>query len=324
MDTGFLRGLRRKYQASASIDPDALGEITRRRRAMQRTRLMDLGAVAASLSFADRDALDPLAVQAIEDTNPTFDPDLVGIYSEEEWLGMVNSAKGKYFEYLVVDRLNGGEAVGDLQLLDGQRAVVAESLNQPGWDVQILGEDGMPVELLQMKATSSASYVRDALERYPDIQIVATDEVADHVDAGLRVLDVDMTEADLQEVVSGTYEGLAPGVLDEFWVAFNPLLPALLIAGTQGYSVLVGKQEFNNAVRVAAERATRGAVALASGAAVKVVADSLLLGASASLVAGMLFDRSRNAEGMRAMTREAAQRNRDRSEFAKLLLGRSQ
>jgi hypothetical protein len=43
----------------------------------------------------DREALDGLAVQAIRDTNPAFDPDALHSYSEAQWLGMVNAAKGQ-------------------------------------------------------------------------------------------------------------------------------------------------------------------------------------------------------------------------------------
>src|SRR5690606_9188109 len=126
MDVRYLRVLTSRYRAHASDDPDALDRILRRHRGLRRTRLMDLAAVAASLAYVDREALDELAVQAIRDTNPSFDPDALHAYSEAQWLGMVNAAKGKYFEYLVVDRLNTGETVGDLQLLPGQQAVVAD------------------------------------------------------------------------------------------------------------------------------------------------------------------------------------------------------
>lgn len=315
MDLRYLRSLLLRYRGHGSDGPDALEQILRRHQGLRRTRLADLAAVAASLAYVDREAIDPLALQAIGDTNPAFDPAAVHDYSDEQWLGMVNAAKGKYFEYLVVDRLNAGETVGDLQLLPGQQASVAESMNQAGWDVRIVDADGHAVEFLQMKATASAGYVHEALERYPDIRIVATDEVADHAGSEARLVDVNMTEAELRQVVSDTYGHLAPGTLDEFWQAFNPLIPLIVIAGTQGYGVLVGRERFDHAVAVASERASRGLVASGTGALVKVVADSLLLGVSAGLVAGMWFDRARNAQAMREFIRQSARRQQGRSAY---------
>lgn len=315
MDVRYLRVLTSRYRAHASDDPDALDRIVRRHQGLRRTRLMDLAAVAVSLAYMDREALDGLAVQAIRDTNPAFDPDALHSYSEAQWLGMLNAAKGKYFEYLVVDRLNAGETVGDLQLLPGQQAVVAESMNQAGWDVRIVDADGRTVEFLQMKATASAGYVKEALDRYPDIRIVATDEVADHAGSDSRLLDVDMSEADLRTTISDTYAQLAPGTLDQFWQVFNPLIPLLVIAGTQGYGVLVGRQRFDDAVAIASERAARGLVASSTGALVKVMADSLLLGASAGVVAGMFFDRVRNTQAMGELVRHSTQRQGTRSAY---------
>ena len=50
--------------------------------------------------------------------------------------------------------------------------------SQPGWDIQILNADGTVDQVLQAKATESVSYVKEALEKYPDIEIVTTEEVA--------------------------------------------------------------------------------------------------------------------------------------------------
>jgi hypothetical protein len=119
MDTRFLQAFRRKYRGQASPEPNALGLIARRHAAMRATRLLDLAAVATSLAYVDRDSLDELALQAIRETNPSFDPSMLDDYSSQEWTGITNAAKGKYFEYLVAERLNAGEAVGDLYLHPG-------------------------------------------------------------------------------------------------------------------------------------------------------------------------------------------------------------
>ena len=91
--------------------------------------------------------------------------------------GFLSAWKGKYFEVLVRDELNAGEWVGDIHLEPGQTALLAESAIQPGWDLQIINSDGSVAQELQLKATESLSYVKEALERYPDIGVLTTDEV---------------------------------------------------------------------------------------------------------------------------------------------------
>jgi hypothetical protein len=66
-------------------------------------------------------------------------------------------------------------------LPDGYHAVLADSPTNPGWDIAILDESGGINEVLQAKATGSIEYVREALSRYPDIQIVTTEEVFGHL-----------------------------------------------------------------------------------------------------------------------------------------------
>lgn len=315
MDTKFLQKFRRKYGDDARSEPDALARITLRHAAMQKTRLLDLAAVATSLAYVDRDALDELALRAIRDTNPAFDPSRIEEYSSEQWMGITNAAKGKYFEYMVVDRLNSGEAVGDLYLPRGYSAQLAESMTQPGWDMRIVDENGGVVELLQMKATESVGYVQDALERYPDIRILATDEAADHLGDNVMVIDANMSEQDLAEAVDQTLHDLAPGSLDQFWESFNPLLPTLIIAASQGYSVAIGKQRVSDALVIAGERAARGLIASSVGAVVKVATDSVLLAAPASILAGFWFDRLRNTDAMARLVRAQQSRQRQRSTY---------
>ena len=84
------------------------------------------------------DDLDPLLQMAIGDTNLWIDDNRWFSLREEERLGAINAAKGKYFEYLVAARLNDGQQVGDLLLAPGQRAELAESMTQPGWDMRIV------------------------------------------------------------------------------------------------------------------------------------------------------------------------------------------
>ena len=97
--------------------------------------------------------------------------DAVSRMSSDELQGLVSSVKGKLFEIELVDHLNSGG------LPDGFHAAMAESATQPGWDIQITDAQGNVSEVLQAKATESAQYVKEALERYPDVDVTTTTEV---------------------------------------------------------------------------------------------------------------------------------------------------
>lgn len=157
----FLDRLIRKYERfqpdNDSFDP--MDDLVQRYRQYKNSLPIDLAAVATSLTLNAGTEIDPLALKAIQDTNPNFNPDKLDDYSNEELMGIVNSAKGKYFEYLVVEKLNAGETVGDVTLPDGYRAALAGSINQPGWDLRILDESGRTAELLQLKAKIGRAHV---------------------------------------------------------------------------------------------------------------------------------------------------------------------
>ena len=200
-----------------------------------RESLFDLTLAAASAEvLLDHgiDDIDPRLVEAIRVTNPSLsDEHLFGL-SGEELQGAVNTAKGKYFEYLVADRLNAGEQVGPVLLPDGYHAVLADSLNQPGWDMRIVGPDGATADYLQLKATDSAGYIQEALHRYPDIEILATHEVAH---SGL-VLDSGITENDLHDQVSSALYVMDDSVTDALEVTGRTesgVIMGIKVAGKQ-------------------------------------------------------------------------------------------
>lgn len=319
-----FEALRQRYSKLRNHAIDPMGDLLKRYQQYRNTRALDLAAVALALGTQpqDIDTLDPLAVKALQDTNPNFDPSAVGSYSDEQWIGIVNSAKGKYFEYLVVDELNAGGTVGDLTLPDGYTAHLATSMTQPGWDLRIADSNGQVAELLQLKATDSIAYLRDTLERYPDIQILTTDEVASGLPGNQMVLNSQMSENELEQAVNAAAGHSNAGYLDEFWDAFNPLIPLLLVVATQGYQVVVNKQQVAGAMEVAKARAARSLVAGGVGAALKTVSGSWLLSALGAITAGMFFDRSHNIDelvnALRARNRLLASRVRHYQTLAQL------
>ncbi|RTE85500.1 MULTISPECIES: hypothetical protein [Gammaproteobacteria] len=93
----------------------------------------------------------------------------------ESLLGFISGVKGKLFEQKYVDYLNNDN------LPDGYTAYLADSPVQSGWDIAIEGPNGEYASVLQAKATDSVSYIQAALERYPQIDVVTTEEVYSHL-----------------------------------------------------------------------------------------------------------------------------------------------
>ena len=68
----------------------SLGELLHRYQQYRNTRALDLAAVALALGTQPQaiDTLDPLAIKALQETNPNFDPAAVGNCSDEQWTGI--------------------------------------------------------------------------------------------------------------------------------------------------------------------------------------------------------------------------------------------
>lgn len=244
----------------------------------------------AGEEFAD---LSPRLQQAVRETNPSIGESTWSGMDEDQRMGAINAAKGKYFEYLVVDRLNSGGQVGGVMLVPGQEAQVAESMNQPGWDVRIVDDEGGVVHYLQMKATDSGSYIRDALERYPDVQIMGTSEAAGQLDGNVMVLDAGMDNTALQKEVGHAVDLANSTAVDRFVDYFCPLWPLMAIATMEGYRIAVGQASLAEFSRQLAERGKRLIAIKLAGASVFALGGGLLA-IPAGLAGGLWYDRFKN------------------------------
>lgn len=257
-----------------------------------RESLLDIAVAAASVHVSVGDGpqdVDPLLLKAIHDTNPSMTDNRLFALDGDALQGAVNTAKGKYFEYLVVEKLNQGQQVGPLLLEPGQQAVLAESMTQPGWDLRIVDEQGDVVEYLQLKATDSVSYIRSALERYPDIQILATDEVAH---SGL-VLDSGITDQDLRAHVAMGVDAVDVSLTETFLDHFHLLLPLAAMALYEGHRLWIGRQSMDAFKLSLARRSQRIVVTQSIGAAVYAM-DGGLLSIPVAIAGGLVFDRTIN------------------------------
>lgn len=137
--------------------------------------------------------------------------ELVDKSSATETVGYINGIKGKLFELRYEDYLNE-------TLPSGWEAHLADSATQKGWDVVVLDDSGSAVEYLQLKATNDISYVKNALETYPDIDMVTTEEVFNQLS---------MNEAISGNIENGGFEN--PALTEEVAKIFSD--PSLVDSG---------------------------------------------------------------------------------------------
>jgi hypothetical protein len=133
-------------------------------------------------------------------------------------IGIISGIKGKAFELDYLDYLNHGH------LPAGAVAELADSPTQEGWDIAIRDAHGQVIEHLQLKATDSLSYIEEALARRPEIDVVATHEVFQHIDDPQilsHLIDSGISNAELEDVAGDAVHDVAPGFELVPWFAFG-------------------------------------------------------------------------------------------------------
>ena len=250
---------------------------TRRRHERE---VLELAAIAADVGIDDLTNLglepdeNPLLREAFERYTNLGVEELAG--ADEAYLNtLVSGVKGKYFEILVRDRLNEGDSVGGIALAEGERAVLAASPTQPGWDVQIMDRFGEQVEVLQTKASNTIGYVREHLERYPDIKVVVPEELSQFASDTPGVLSADGITA--KEVTDATKSQLAEwGESDlvdaihhgaEFAFDAVPVVSIGVTIVVEGQRVLTGRSTAAEAVSRGGRRVASAAIWTTAGAA---------------------------------------------------------
>lgn len=95
---------------------------------------------------------------------------------ETQLKGFINNLKGVYHEIKFVEYENKDK--------DNVFAKLFTKTNHPGSDVILYNTKTGKVEYLQLKATDDINYIKEAMEKYPDIRIASTKEVAEklHID----------------------------------------------------------------------------------------------------------------------------------------------
>ena len=257
---------------------DSLLELAQEYRRRHDREILDVARIATDVSLDDVTSLgrepdpDPQLLEAFKRQYPNVDLESLKGISEDALKGWANGVKGKYFEVLVRDRLNDGERLGELQLLPGQTAILADSPTQAGWDLRITNADGSTAENSQLKATKamayikateSMAYVKRALDKYPDIRVAAPSEVDSEAD---KIIDTAISHGQLEKLTEAQLGELSEGSIEDLWDkaaegAFDsvPFVSMAMTGVIEGRNWLTGRSTFQESLRRAAKRTGRAA-----------------------------------------------------------------
>ena len=192
-------------------------------------------------------------------------------YDSTQMQGIVNGWKGKLFEVNLRDKLNNGENIGGIQLEIDQTAYLAESPTNPGFDLTIENDAGFIVEELQIKATNSVSYIKETIEKYPDYDIITTDEIANNFSPEYitNIDGVDLINSGVSnEELTQTIEEVVVTDNSIGLLEFSPLLVAIIINGRK---YLIGKYSLEKAVSEFVQDSSKSAMAVAGGSLVALI-----------------------------------------------------
>jgi hypothetical protein len=197
--------------------------------------------------------------------------------------GAVNWLQGYVGEERAHDAINSGA----VPVPEGRYAVLAESSNQPGYDLRLVSEGGAEELVAEVKVSDSASLIREHFLRYPETNIVYTNsEAAQDIvgDAGITVLrpgevfpdeagrfvvDIGFTKDQIRtsakDLMSGAAADGADGVsFGDQLLDSIPWIYLLVIAGRAAYEYFDTDIDASFILRVAAKRLRQ--TILASGA----------------------------------------------------------
>lgn len=181
--------------------------------------------------------------------------------SPEQLNGVVSNTKGIYHELLFIEMHNASGSALSAQVMD--------ATNFAGADVQFILE-GDVVREVQLKAVNSPTLVYEHLERYPDIEILVTEETAAVLDgiasSGLSnaILSREVSERMKQLQGEGFLEEVSDGILTSLFVTSGYAIWNIL--GQRGDQTFNFKPYLTNAgIAVGTASAIEGAVVLAGG-----------------------------------------------------------
>ncbi len=226
-------------------------------------------------------------VRAFHEQYPNLNEGFVGAVRRlsgdpEQLRGLISGIKGKLFEDQYVSWLDHGH------LPAGYHAELARHANNPGWDIVIRDSHGHVDNLLQLKATESADYVRQALDLHPHIDLVATHEVfnrlSDHQSDLAHLIDSGISNAALTDHTASAVEHADAGS----HLAFHlPLLAVGIAVVMELQRYRKGRQSLPQAIQRMGKRSLMALTATTIGWVVVAATGKTILGLPAAVVTRM-------------------------------------
>jgi len=200
----------------------------------------------------------------------------------EQLRGLISGIKGKLFEDQYVSWLDHGH------LPAGYHAELAHHANNPAWDILIRDPHGHADTVLQLKATESVNYVRQALDAHPHIDLVATHEVfnrlSDHQSDLAHLVDSGITNAALSDHAASAVEHADAAS----HLAFHlPLLAVSVAIVMELQRYRKGRQSLSEAIQQMGKRSLMALTATTVGWAVAAATGKTILGLPAAVVTRM-------------------------------------
>lgn len=204
------------------------------------------GAIYALMTRSAVD--DSMESQLVLDALRRSDPDLANAseaelsvylddYNPEQLKGIANNVKGIYHEQLWVEQYNANH--------ETTRAEMFGTTNHAGSDVRIIDVNaGEVVAEYQLKATDNVAYINEHLVKYPNVNVIATNEVVARMD-GVKASG--NLNADLSDTVDSDIDALAGYSIDDR-VLVGGGLAATVATGQELIEMLQGRRAFPEAV----------------------------------------------------------------------------
>jgi len=250
-------------------------------------------ALEVGLRAFDTPGLDESATRELLAAMPEFDrADLESIAArgERAEFGAINMMQGYMGEERALNAINSGA----VPVPEGRYATLAESSNQPGYDLRLLSEDGAPDLVAQVKISDSAAIIREHFARYPDINIVYTNSEAAQAmvgdsgftvlrpgdvfpdDPGRYVVDIGIAKDEIRssasDVISGAAADGADGVSFGDQLQENiPWIALTVIAGRAAYEFFDTDMDASVILRAARKRVLQSLLASGASTAATVV-----------------------------------------------------
>lgn len=262
--------------------------------------LISLLAMGASITGivskhgVDFDKITPQMEEAFNLAFPNLELSHLENLEPEQLTGFISNWKGKYFEVLVRDELNAGNTIGDITLLDGQYAELAESVTQPGWDLQILDENGITLDQLQLKATNSVSYINETLERYPEFEIIGSTEISTSAD----ILNSNIANDTITDQISNIFENV-DSVIPDLVYDILPFSGMIIITTLEGRKYLTGKASLNDFAKNTLAKGTENAIYTIGGSALFSIFDSGIISVGVPMATKIFMNWRKNSYALK-------------------------